>query len=140
MGIKNPDHKYDLKISMILSYLLSINSYIFARHLIQVFTNYWFFGRSLGDFWIYFFNGLCYFATFLCGCLMAALIEKRAWLTVVHGSLATAIALMLYGSMSTLPLKEYIYSLALGSAVGAILGGVGSIITLALKSVVKKYR
>ncbi len=140
MGIKNLSDKHNLKTSMMLSYFLSINSYIFSRHLIQIFANYLFFGRSIGNNWIYFVNGLCYFTTFLCGCLMAVLIEKRTWLTVVHGSLATAIAVSLYGSMSYLPLKEYIYGIALGSAAGAILGGTGSTITLALKFLIKKYK
>ena len=124
---------------MLIAYLLSINSYIFARHIIQIFTNHLFYGPSPGIGWVYFVNDLVYFTTFLCGCLMAGLIEKR-WLAVLHGAAATAAGTALYVSFYYQPLKDYILSTLSGGAVGAILGGTGSLITIAIKSVINKRR
>ncbi|GEM_PF-5908017 len=124
---------------ILTAYLLSINIYIFARHIIQIFTNHLFYGPSPGIGWVYFVNGLVYFATFLCGCLMAGLIEKR-WLTVLHGAMATAAGTALYVSFYYQPLKVYILSTLSGAAVGAILGGTGSLVAIAMKLVIKKCR
>lgn len=142
MEVNNFNHRHNVKTSFIPVYILTINIYIFARHFIQIFTNHLFSGPPPGPGvgWIYFVNGLVYSATILCGCLMAALIKKRAWLTIVHGALSTAIAMSMYVSMYYQPLGEYIYNTILGLAVGAILGGTGSIITLAIVFLYKKYQ
>ena len=124
----------------LIAYLLSINIYIFARHIIQIFTNHLFYGPSPGMGWVYFVNGLVFTTTFLCGCLMASFIERKAWLTVLHGALATATGATLYVSFYYLPLKDYIFSAISGAICGAILGGAGSIVVIAIKLMIKKYR
>lgn len=140
MTIDNTDHKHPVNISLISAYILTINSYIFARHLIQIFTNRLFSGPFPGEAWVHIVNGLGYFATVLCGCLMAVIMRKRAWLTVLHSSLSTAIAMSMYVLMYYQPMEQYIYYSVLSLAVGAILGAAGCTVTFAIGYVFSKYR
>ena len=109
------------KVSVVLSYVICINTCAFARNSLKIILWYIFRTFYQNHWLIIFFNSIAYAIMFLCGCLTGFLIHKNS---VFHSSVAVALGVAFTYLVSGINQNEYILLLE-GVLTGAVLGGVG---------------